>query len=95
MGWVSQRMIETYSHTRMATKMAAFGVLEKITPEEPTPAPAAVSLDLMNPAIQAEIARQVAIALQQEREQRYYPSPVKELAGPRLVTFPAKGNSHA
>jgi hypothetical protein len=42
-------------------------------PREATPAPppAALSLDLMHPAIQAEIARQVALAMQREREARF------------------------
>jgi hypothetical protein len=35
----------------------------------------------------AEVARQVALALHQEREERYYHSAAKEQSGPRLVMF--------
>ena len=35
-------------------------------------------MNMMDPAIQAEIARQVFLALHQEREERYYASAVKE-----------------
>jgi hypothetical protein len=30
MGWVSDRMVETYSHTRLAAKQEALGVIEKV-----------------------------------------------------------------
>jgi hypothetical protein len=51
---------------------------------------------MMDPVILAEIARQVALILHQEREERHYASAVKEQSsGPRLVVFPRKGKSHA
>jgi hypothetical protein len=43
----------------------------------------------------AEVARQVALALHREREERYYASAPKERSGPKLVMFPGKGNSDA
>jgi integrase len=72
-GWVGRRMFETYSHVRIEAKARIVKLLgtsghKAPPPSEPAPAPrAAASLDLMNPAIQAEIARQVALALQKER----------------------------
>jgi integrase len=82
-GWASPRMFATYSHPRMEAKVNALNLLGQrkllaLTPplqqrqtsqqiDQPK-----VSLDLMNPVIQAEIAlqvaRQVALALQRERE---------------------------
>lgn len=77
MGWVSERMIATYSHTRLAAKAAAFDKVEKVSnpgrPEVTDPAPASTisspgtSIDVASPAIQAEIARQVSLILQRER----------------------------
>jgi Phage integrase family len=82
-GWASPRMFATYSHTRLQAKISALSLLGpgKLVPASPpiqqthTPQQQAdqpqVSLDLMNPVIQAEIAlqvaRQVALALEQER----------------------------
>jgi hypothetical protein len=40
-------------------------------------------------------ARQVALALHREREERYYASAVKEQSGPRLVLFPGTGHQRA
>jgi hypothetical protein len=59
-------------------------------PERP---PQAAPVNMMDPAILAEIARQVALALHQEREERYYASAVKEepTKGPRLIRFPGAG----
>jgi hypothetical protein len=58
--------------------------------------PQAPAINMMDPAIQAEIARQVALALQQGREDRYYASAVKkQTRGPRLVMFPGKGHDRA
>ena len=95
-------MIETYSHARMEAKADVVSLLgtsghnTAATPDEPAPPPqAALSLDLMQPAIQAEIARQVALALHQEREERYYVSATKQSIGPRLVVFPGKGHERA
>jgi integrase len=85
-GWASPRMFATYSHARMEAKVNAVNLLgpgKLIAPTPPVSAVAPanansphvdqpqVSLDLMNPVIQAEIAlqvaRQVAVALQRER----------------------------
>jgi hypothetical protein len=46
----------------------------------------------MHPAIQAEIARQVALALRREREE--HPVPVEEVQrvkSAQLITFPGAG----
>jgi len=52
--------------------------------------PQAPPINMMDPVIQAEIARQVALTPKQEREPRYYPTAVKEEPGkgPRLIRFP-------
>ena len=88
-GWVGRRMVETYSHTRMEAKADAVEMLMGGEHKpEPTPPRAGgksqPKVDLMDPAIQAEIARQVALAMQREREAQ----PAK---GPRLLTFPGAG----
>lgn len=93
-GWVGRKMIETYSHARIEARADAVNLLgatgHKTAPpaREPATAPPAMSLDLMQPAIQAEIARQVAIALA-ERERQQEREPVgSEQSGARLVVFP-------
>jgi integrase len=69
-GHVSQVMTDRYSIQRFATKKAAVDALEDRPPQpSPEPAPAQASsaatapLDLMHPAIQAELARQVALRM--------------------------------
>ena len=86
-GHCSPKMTAHYTHIseqaeRMAMQRITRGRRVIPTPHG-QPAPVSVgSVDLMNPVIQAEIARQVAAALQRERE------PVK---GPRLIRFPGAG----
>jgi integrase len=101
-GHISEAMQNRYSIQRFETKKAALDALENPSvspPDEPTPAtrPAQqppTSADLMQPAIQAEIARQVAIALAlRDREERYVS--VARDQGPRLIAFPRKGTLHA
>jgi hypothetical protein len=108
-GWVGRRMVETYSHARIEAKadavelLSGFGTRPPTRPEPKLPPPAAFqhpeaqppqqAVDLMNPAIQAEIARQVSMALQLEREQ--YASVVDLVQAPtkgaRLIRFPGAG----
>jgi integrase len=82
-GWASPRMFATYSHPRLEAKVNALNLLgpgkllvstppvqqQQTSQQIDQPQ---VSLDLMNPVIRAEIAlqvaRQVALALQRERE---------------------------
>lgn len=88
MGWCSDKMIATYSHTRLASKMEAFERLEKVLNGSPEPAAAtAPAPDIMHPVIQAEIARQVALAMQRERESQ---KPLAAKVG-RVITFPGAG----
>jgi integrase len=111
-GHVSQVMTDRYSIQRFDTKKAALDALEdpSARPPEPVPPPtpaAAISNDPMQPAIQAEIARQVALALQQHfpapKVAPPTPAPERKRAGrtgkrnieatrPRLVMFP--GGAH-
>jgi hypothetical protein len=82
-GHVSQVMTDRYSIQRFATKKAAVDALEdrpsqpspELAPVEASPA-AAAPLDLMHPVIQAEIARQVTLAMQQHFP---VPPPVPQL----------------
>jgi hypothetical protein len=67
-GWVSRRMFDTYSHPRIEAKNAAVKLLER-TDEET----GAVKPDFKHPAIQPEIARQVALELRRERDQNQIP----------------------
>jgi integrase len=63
MGWCSERMIEVYSHTRLRAKEDAIRVLSRIGQGR------VADLDeevLANPAVQAEIRRQVELALQKK-----------------------------
>jgi integrase len=72
-GWVGRRMFETYSHTRIEAKTEAVALLDKSghkRPEPPTPKSAVQvdslstpAPDMTHPSIQAEIARQVELAL--------------------------------
>jgi integrase len=112
MGWVSDRMVETYSHTRLAAKQEALGVIEKVgSPDGGAPAaksalqgsrmpapnetgPASPAVDLLNPLIQAEIARQVALALSRGPEQFHTPV-IQHQTRSRLVQFPGPATNHA
>jgi hypothetical protein len=55
-------------------------IFQKFEPREQRPA-----VDIMNPAIRAEIARQVALALQQERQKNAVTN------GTRVIRFPGAG----
>jgi integrase len=94
-GHCSPKMTAHYTHIssqaeRLAMQSMTHG--RRPTPRPPERPPQAPAINMMDPAIQAEIARQVALALHQEREERYY---AKEQSGPRLVRFPGKGNDLA
>jgi len=95
-GHCSPKMTAHYTHIseqaeRIAMQRMSHG--RRATPQPPERPPRAADIDWMNPAIQAEIARQVALALQ-DREQHYVPV-AKEQSGPRLVMFPGKGHERA
>jgi integrase len=116
-GHVSQAMTDRYSIQRFDTKMTALQALEspKVPPlPEPGPPPVTTPpapMDFTHAAMQAEITRQVALALhlgeakialqvslvlQREREQHHIPvAPSQPPTGPRLLRFPGKGNKHA
>jgi hypothetical protein len=85
-------MVETYSHTRIEAKADAVNLLRHDGHKTPPPArdsrPRAEvesPADLMQPAIQAEIARQVALAWR-ERQQD---TPAAK--GGRVIRFPCSG----
>jgi integrase len=72
-GWVGRKMMATYSHARIEAKSEAVELLDKSghkAPERPTQRPSQVTApqqlppDMTHPAVQAEIARQVELALQ-------------------------------
>ncbi len=100
-GHCSPKMTAHYTHIstqaqRMAMQSMSYG--RPFTPprssERPPQAPA---INMMDPAILAEIDRQVerqlALALHKEREERHFASAVtKQSCGPRLVMFPGKGS---
>jgi integrase len=100
-GHISQAMQSRYSIQRFETKKAALDALENPSvppPIDPTPVvqppdQPLLSADLMQPAVQAEIARQVALALR-DREPRYV-EVAKDHGSHRLVVFPGKGNARA
>jgi hypothetical protein len=55
----------------------------RVTSRPPERPPQAPSINMMDPAIQAEIARQVALALGRERSETS-----ERVKGARLITFP-------
>ena len=73
-GWVGRKMFETYSHPRLEAKAAAVELLDKSGHKAPEPpmlkptvriaAPQLSIPDMTHPAVEAEIARQVGLALQ-------------------------------
>jgi hypothetical protein len=73
-GWVGHKMIATYSHARIEAKAAAVELLGKSghkaperstqKPERQVVAPQPPIPDITHPAVQAEIVRQVELALQ-------------------------------
>ena len=102
-GHCSQKMTAHYTHIseqaeRIAMQSMARG--RRVTPRPPEPPPQAPAINMMDPAIQAaiqaETARQVALLLHQEREERYYVSataPTQPPKGPRLIRFPGAGRA--
>ncbi len=117
-GWVSRRMIDTYSHTRIEAKADAVELLgphakaktfaqatqqafvereqkvmeaawrdaqEALGVNTPKAPEATKTFDVTDPAIQEEIARQVALALQSMAASQEIPVAAK---GPRLLKFP-------
>lgn len=67
MGWCSERMIEVYSHTRLRAKEDAIRVLSRIGEGRVADLDEGV---LANPTVQAEIRRQVELALQDQKALR-------------------------
>jgi integrase len=99
-GHCSPKMTAHYTHISMQAERMAMQSMthgRRPTPRPPEPPPQAPVTLLDHPAIQAEIARQVALAVHKEREERYYASTLdnQPRPGPRLVTFPGKGNELA
>jgi hypothetical protein len=95
-GHCSPKMTAHYTHISMqAERIAMQGMTNgrRVTPRPPERPPQPAPVNMMDPAIQAEIARQVALALHQEREERYYASAAKEEPpkGGRLIRFPGAG----
>jgi integrase len=94
-GHISEAMQSHYSIQQHDTKMAALEALEhpavRTEPDPSPPAQPPASADIMHPAIQAEIARQISIALaSRDHEERFVEIPRKQ-SGPRLVVFPGSG----
>jgi hypothetical protein len=91
-GHVSAKMTDHYTHISDASQIqsvrtaqrynGALGQAASDLWNPPPPAP-----DIMHPAIQAEIARQVALALQQYV---FSPDAPTKAQGPRLIQFPAR-----
>jgi integrase len=67
MGWCSERMIEVYSHTRLRAKEDAIRVLSRIGQGRVADQDEDV---LANPTVQAEIRRQVELAMQNQKALR-------------------------
>jgi hypothetical protein len=83
MGWCSERMIETYSHTRLRAKQDVIRLLSRVGDGQ------SADLDedvLSNPTVQAEIRRQVDLALQDQRSLR--PSGTGGGMSPGVILFP-------
>jgi hypothetical protein len=101
MGWVSERMINTYSHTRLAAKQGALAVLEKVGRDGGEEAPAkgkwmpAMPLP-PQPDVQAELAQlrqlveqlQAQVASRTPGEAIYREIPAPARGG--LLHFPHK-----
>jgi integrase len=83
MGWCSERMIETYSHTRLEAKREVIGLLSRVGANHESD----IAEDVFaNPAVEAEIERRVNLGLQQQLAIR--PSGTAGPAGRRVVMFP-------
>lgn len=86
-GHISARMTDHYTHISEQAERREYDRVRG--PRKPPPPASPAAPDIMHPAIQAEIARQVALALQREREETYVPV-AETQSGPRLVVFPGK-----
>jgi integrase len=89
MGWCSERMIEVYSHTRLEAKQDVIALLSNIGPR---PEADGAEDILGNPAVQAEIDRQVAIKLQRQLSMKA--NGTRGAAASGLIVFPNRGRSH-
>jgi integrase len=87
MGWCSQRMVEVYSHTRLEAKQEVIALLSHIGPGGD--ADAAAERILANPAVQAEIDRQVALKVQQLSAQA---NGTRGAAASGVIVFPREGS---
>lgn len=77
-GHSAPKMTAHYTHISMQAERMAMQRMthgRRVTPRPPERAATSAANE---PAIQAEITRQVALALHQERKDRYYGSVVKE-----------------
>jgi integrase len=95
-GHCSPQMTAHYTHISMQAERAAMERMMRSkvahVPSFASPALPQAQVDLMQPTIQAEIARQVALALQRAGVERYAPVDQPQLArGPRLIRFPGGG----
>ncbi len=91
-GHISQAMQSLYSIQQFSSKKAALDGLEDHSapppPDGPASSPEPPTVDLMSAAVQAEIARQVALALQHRDQAQVTTPAAAEHRGPRLVVFP-------
>lgn len=85
MGWCSERMIETYSHTRLEAKREVIGLLSRVGGDSNLPEDV-----FANPAIEAEIERRVSLALQQQPAMR--PSGTSGSVRRPVVMFPGRNS---
>jgi integrase len=86
-GHVSARMSDHYTHISEQAERREF---ERVRGSQKPP-PQTTAPDVMHPAIQAEIARQVAIALAlRQQEERFVEAPSEQQRS-RLLVFPGNG----
>jgi integrase len=95
-GHISQAMQSLYSIQQFSSKKAALDGLEDHSapppPDGPPSSPqGSAGLDLMSAAVQAEIARQVTLALQQRDQERSFPGNEQPGKGGRVIRFPGAG----
>jgi integrase len=88
MGWCSERMVEVYSHTRLEAKQDVIALLSHIGLGAEIDAAEDI---LANPAVQAEIDRQVAIKLQQQLSMKA--NGTRGAAASGVIVFPSRGRS--
>jgi integrase len=87
-GHVSARTSDHYTHISEQAERREF---DRVRGPQKSPPSSPAAPDFMHPAIQAEIERQVAIAMGlREREEGYVAVP-KEQSRPHLVVFPGNG----